>query len=209
MCGFGSGPQSNWLITQLISRTVNGVRLPQVNVLIEFELQTCTDLQCQRTFSVYIYETSEDANRRDISRYRQIERVSANSIDGTTVNETVTIDFNTNNSSFYLAIRDESTCILVSRVIVFYGICPPQLQDKAVFPETIAPVVGAPPQRVNATCIENAVLVGDSPTKLICSGSANGGRWTVLTTGECRCVRGAFFADGDCVCKLTTRSSLM
>ena len=184
---------------------MNGVHLPQVKVLIEFELQTCTDLRCQRTFSVYIYETSEDANRRDISRYRQIERVSANNIDGTLVNETVTVNFNTSNSSFYLAIRDETTCIIISRLIVFYGICPRQLQDKVVFPETIAPVVGASPVPINAMCIENAEPVGDSRTTLICKGSQDGGRWTVLTTGECRCERGAFLADGECMCKLTTR----
>ena len=127
---------------------------------------------------MYIYETSEDANRRDISRYRQIQRVSANSLDGNTVNETVTVDFNTNNSSFYLAIRDETTCILITRVIVFYGTCPRQLQDKVIFPETIAPIVGGSPVTVNALCIENAEPVGDSPTRLICSASQNGGHWT-------------------------------
>ena len=59
VCGFSVGPQDNWLITQLINRTVNGTRLPQVSVMIELELRDCdVTLNCQRIFNTHIYEIS-------------------------------------------------------------------------------------------------------------------------------------------------------
>ena len=76
VCGFSAGPQSNWLITQLINRTVNGTRLSQVSVLIEFELQGCdATLNCQRAFNTHIYETSSEDSieRRNLANYRQLE----------------------------------------------------------------------------------------------------------------------------------------
>ena len=74
VCGFVAGPQSNWLLTQPISRTVDGSLLSQINVLIEYELRNCdVNLNCQRTFNTYVHETSlaTDAARRNISNYRQ------------------------------------------------------------------------------------------------------------------------------------------
>ena len=129
MCGFSAGPQNNWLITQLINRTVNGTRLPQVSVLIEFELQGCdTTLNCQRTFNTHIYETStENATAaRNINNYRQVQRVSPSDTNGVRVNETVTVNLNTDHSSFYFAIEDETSCIVITRLIVFYRVCSSQ-----------------------------------------------------------------------------------
>ena len=122
MCGFGAGPQNNWLVTQLINRTVNGTRLSQVSVMIELEQRGCDiPLNCQRTFNTHIYETSaENADAaRNINNYRQVQRVSPDVTDGSKVNETIMVNFNTNHSSFYFTIQDETSCIVVTRLIVF------------------------------------------------------------------------------------------
>ena len=99
VCGFLAGPQNNWLITQLINRTVNGTRLSQVSVLIELE-PACgaPNVNCQRTFNTHIYETSSehaDAARLNISNYRQVQRVSPDGPAGDIVNETIMVTFNT------------------------------------------------------------------------------------------------------------------
>ena len=117
MCGFPAGPQSNWLLTQLINRTVDGSLLSQVNVQIEFELQNCDITQnCQRTFNTYVYETSlaTNAARRNIQNYRQVQRVSPDITTGVRVNETVVVTFQTNEPFFYFAIEDETTCIVAN-----------------------------------------------------------------------------------------------
>lgn len=69
VCGFDSGPQNNWLITQLINRTVNGMKLSQVSVTIEFEQLNCDHtLRCQRTFNTHIFETSsKDSSKSKVS----------------------------------------------------------------------------------------------------------------------------------------------
>ena len=203
MCGFPAGPQNNWLITQLINRTVNGTRLPQVSVTIEFELRNCDiTLNCQRTFNTHVYEISfvDSAGARNLSNYRQVQRVSPDITTGARVNQTITIDFNTNHSSFYFAIEDETTCIVVTRLIVFYSICPSQTSNLIHFPETIAPVSGGSPLTVPVHCVENAQTQDGSTPRLICS---SGGVWTVLGTG-CRCVPGYREINGTCIfsCKL-------
>ena len=109
--------QNNWLITQLINRTVNGIRLPQVNVMIEFEQRDCdVILNCQRIFNTHVYERSSvnDTLARNITNYRQVRRVSSDSTTGDKMNETVNIDFSdeSQETAFYFAIQDETSCII-------------------------------------------------------------------------------------------------
>ena len=59
VCGFRAGHQDNWLITQHISRMVNGTALQQVTVQVEFIMDSCDILNdCRWAFSIQKYETS-------------------------------------------------------------------------------------------------------------------------------------------------------
>ena len=188
VCGFPAGQQRNWLITQLINRTVNGTRLPQVSVLIEFEQQGCDiTLNCQRTFNTHIYETStENATAaRNITNYRQVQRVSPSATNGVRVNETVTVNLNTDHSSFYFAIEDETSCIVITRLIVFYrAVCSSQTISLVHVPEVLAPPTA--PITVNGHCVENALTEDGSTPRLICSSE---GIWSLIGSG-CRCAPG-------------------
>ena len=199
VCGFSAGPQDNWLITQLINRTVNGTRLPQVSVTIEFELRNCdVTLNCQRTFNTHVYETSvENATAaRNIINYRQVRRVSPDITTGARVNETIVVDFNTNHSSFYFAIQDETTCIAITRLIVFYHICPGTTIGLSHVPETIASVRIFLPVVVEGHCTENARTDDGSSPKFFCSLY---GVWTSIG-GGCHCVPGYAYnrVNGEC-----------
>ena len=200
MCGFSVGPQSNWLVAQLIGRTVDGIRLSEVRVMIEFELQNCDiTLDCQRTFDTHIYETSsvDNAARRNLRNYRQVWRVSPDITTGARVNETVLVTFQTDQPFFYFALQDIGSCIVITRMLVFYNICPSQTINLISAPETIAPMTGAPLIIVTATCASNAETEDGSAPKLICS---TGGIWTVLGSG-CRCAPGSGFMIGACSCE--------
>ena len=125
--GFIAGAQDNWLITQLINRTVNGTILSQVSVMIEFEQRDCdVTLGCQRTFNTHVYERSSEktASSKTISNYRPVQRVSPDD----RVNETVIIDFvsTSKETSFYFSVQDETPCIVITRMIAFYHVCPQQ-----------------------------------------------------------------------------------
>jgi hypothetical protein len=195
VCGYHAGPQSNWLLTQLINRTVDGTPLSQVSVLIEFELQNCdVTLNCQRTFNTYVYETSlaSDATRRNLSNYHQVRRVSPDVTTGTRVNETVIVTFQTNEPLFYFAVEDETTCIVLTRIIVFYNVCPNQIINLVFPPEIIAPATGF--TTMDGSCASNAVTEDGNAPRLICSSA---GMWSVLGSG-CRCAPGSGFVDGSC-----------
>ena len=204
VCGFTAGPQNNWLITQLINRTVNGTRLPQVSVTIEFELRGCDmTLNCQRTFNTHVYETStENATAaRNTNNYRQVRRVSPDISSGDRVNETIMIYFNTNHYSFYFAVQDETSCIVVTQLIVSYQICPKRTVNLISHPETIAPVLGET-IIVSPSCVTNAEPVsGLAPQGLVCT---TGGVWSRVPPGAaCRCIGGHFPAGETCQCKLS------
>ena len=199
VCGFAAGAQSNWLLTQLINRTVDGSLLSQVNVQIEFELQNCDVTQnCQRTFNTYMYETSlaSDAARRNIQNYHQVQRVSPDITTGARVNATVVVTFQTNEPLFYFAVEDETTCIVITRMIVFYSVCPNQTIALVSAPEIIAPATGF--AEVEGSCAINAETEDGNAPKLICSPD---GTWTVLGSG-CRYAPGSGFENGSCPCEL-------
>ena len=197
--------QSNWLITQLINRTVNGTKLPQVRAMIEFQLQGCrVQSHCQRMFNTHKYETSsEDSTRRRVvGNYEQVKRVSPDEVTGVTTKATINIDLISDNTSFYFAIEDETTCIVVSRVIVFYHVCPSQSVDLVRYPETIAPSFAEqpmPPVPVTASCVDNAEPIGGLALTLSCS---NGGTWSTVPGTGCQCRAGFSYNNGVCGSKL-------
>jgi hypothetical protein len=209
VCGFSAGAQDNWLITQLINRTVNGTRLCQVSVTIEFELRNCdSSSNCQRTFNTHIYEISTENGTaaRDTANYRQIDRISPDITTGARVNETIEIHFNTNHSSFYFAIQDETTCIVITRLIVFYTLCLAQTDNLIQYPETIARGSQSSFQeeevpQILASCVENAQPENGVVT--VISGCSVGGIWgSVIPGAGCQCLPGHFRENETCARKI-------
>ena len=187
-CGFRDGVQDNWLITQFINRTtVDGTRLPQVSIQVEFEQEGCVE-GCSRISSWYGYETStiDNTTARDTSNYVLISRLVPN--DGNLQNQTRYLDFATNESGFYLAIRDEDTCLAVTRVLVFYNVCPQETIGLMIRPETLSPPITTPsqePLRVTGQCVANAGTESGAAPSVTCS---PGGTWSVVS--GCRCNQG-------------------
>ena len=204
VCGWSGGDQDNWLFTQHISRTVDGYRLQQVSVQIEYQLTTCPEdsvgsTRCRRTLDLSKYETStvNPVAAMNTSNYALIRTLTTQvSESGTTTKATENFGFNTNESGFYLAIRDTGTCILISRLIVFYNVCPGEPVNFVVRPETIAPTVGS--LNVNASCVDNSSPVGDD-FSLTCLESGN---WVDDST-RCECDTGFVptMNGENCLCK--------
>ena len=202
MCGFEVGPQDNWLITQYISTVVNDTRLAQVSVIVEYELVGCYFPQCQRTFAVYVYETStEDTSiAADTSNYRSVGRIATDDDTGQTrQNRTVDVNLSDNADGLYLAIRDETTCIVITRMLVFYSVCPGGAVDFVMRPETLAPIVmrNPIPLKVNAECVAGASPENGEETILNCN---QGGTWTVVPGAGCQCYPGFIAAENGTSC---------
>ena len=189
VCGFEDGPQDNWLITQYSSTVVNDTRLPQVSVMVEYELIGCYYPQCQRTFAVNVYETStEDTSiAADTSNYRSVGRIATDDDTGQTrQNRTVDVNLNGNADGLYLAITDETTCIVITRILVFYNVCPGGVVDFVMRPETLAPIVMRNPisLKVDAECVAGASPENGEGAILNCN---QGGTWTPTPGAGCQC----------------------
>ena len=184
--------QDNWLITQLTNRTVDGVQLPHVSVLIEFELRNCdVALNCQRTFTTHVFETSlvNSTAARNTINYRQVRRVSPHDTSGARVNETITLNLNSSHTSFYFAIQDDSSCIVITRLLVFYSICAQRNVDLIRYPESLSPPASIPPIAVAGSCVEHSQTDNGLAPTLFCS---LGGIWLTNNNSGCRCVPGYF-----------------
>ena len=181
--------QENWLITQFISRNPNGTLLPQVNVLVEYQLSGC-NAACQVFFDVNYWETSgvDAVAARDTANYRRVRGVTP-SMDAAriAVNESIEVTFQSSTATgFYLALVDMNTCILVTRVLVFYHVCPELSMDLILYPETIAPGSGL--KTVTTRCAEGAEGKLDPSITLNCLPK---GIWAGVLSGTgCRCKPG-------------------
>ena len=165
--------------------------------MIEFEQRDCdVTLMCQRTFNTHMFETSSESatGARDTTNYRQVERVSPDITTGARVNETIDMGFTTDHSSFYFAVQDETSCIIITRLMVFYHMCPAEIIELVIRPETIAPPISRESSllQVTAKCVDNAspvTVVAGIPLgpKIKCT---EGGLWLPIPELGCKCDHG-------------------
>ena len=189
VCGFPAGRQDNWLITQHISRMVNGTALQQVTVQVDFIMNTCDILNdCRRSFSIHKYETStiNATAARNLSNYEFVNQIVPRDGSGSVrENGSVNINFATEATGFYVGIQDVSSCIVIHRVLVFYYVCPAVTSDLIARPETIASISGAStPVEVVGTCVENASPENGVGPRLTCS---QNGVWSENNGAMCVC----------------------
>ena len=194
-CGFIVGPQNNWVITQYIRRPLRN--LTQVSVVVEFELTGCIGLTCEKTLLLHKRETPmlSEAAARDTTMFQQVARLDTGDDTGQTrQNRTIELNFETDANGFYLAIVDETTCIGVTRVIVFYNVCPGGPEAFVNRTETLAPPVQriSEPLEVQLLCVEGASPENGISAKLNCN---QGGVWTSIPGSECRCNPGLMVSE--------------
>ena len=164
--------------------------LPQVTVQVEFELTGC-QASCQVSFLLEVWETStiDRTQANNTSNYRRVQRVVPNSDSGlVSQNARIPVDFNTNETGFYLAFVDDNTCIAITRIIVFYYVCPAMVLDIVVYPKILSPPINnlAPQSKtVTGQCVnDSSGELGRYPS-LQC---IQAGNWGALQEGTgCQC----------------------
>ena len=193
VCGFTAAPQDNWLITQHISRMVNGTALQQVTVQVDFIMNTCNiQNNCRRSFSIHKYETStiNTTAARNLSNYEFVGWIVPRDGSGSVrENGSVNINFATEATGFYLGIQDVGSCIVIRRVLAFYYVCPAVTSDLIAHPETIAPIIGgtAPTAQVVGRCVEGTQPENGVEPRVTCSPM---GIWSVNLGSGCVCGSG-------------------
>ena len=192
VCGFSAGRQDNWLITQHISRMVNGTALRQVTVLVDFIMNSCVENNCTRRFIIHEYRSSiiNMTIARTLMNYQLVSQIDTRNDLSPTVREnaSVNITFGSEGTGFYLGIQDIGSCLTINRVLVFYYVCPAVTDNLITRPETIAPVVGdSTPIEVIGQCVENATPENVTGPRLTCS---QRGVWSAINGAGCVCNQG-------------------
>ncbi len=156
---------------------------------LQLQGRGCTRLvlNCNDINRVLVFESPPNNSReaRDTNNYMSLENNQiVFSPSGTSMqNATVDINFRTGESGFYLTLRETGTCITVSRILVFYNVCPEEVADLVMRPETIAPPNGLSLE-VQARCVEGAEPENGEAARLTC---LPGGNWSMVRGSGCRC----------------------
>ncbi len=193
VCEYTTGPQDNWLISTYISRQLEEEELlEQVTLRIDYQFIDCssgnndgsTD-NCEPSLNIMKYETSENivTGEHSIDEFETAFHLRTSASHDLSLLQTayVNISLSSEESGFFLAIRDFGTCIDVTRLVVFYEICPMEVVDFELRPETVAPTYGL--VTVNSSCVSNAV----SASGVMSLQCGVGGVWVESQLSECTC----------------------
>ena len=185
--------QDNWLFTQHIRKDVDPALdnySIQIIVKITNRLLSCLDrFGCNEQFRVYRYLTNTATDSSitgsgfmNTDNYERLETIKPPNSTTTFLN-TVTFVMQPGETGFYLALRDQGTCVEISRILVQRFNCAPFQDGLVVYPDSPAPVTGSAP--VAVSCVSNGAVSSQSPNAL-CSST---GQW-VSQTPTCGCSPG-------------------
>ena len=125
MCGFTSGPQDNWLITQFINNTMRQAVI-YIRVRYAINSQCEGGRGCLTTLDTYVFQTNTSdmsftSNISNIFVTRPIAALTDTVRDGATiVTRILPVMADLSTTGLYVAFRDLGTCIALVEVTVFY-----------------------------------------------------------------------------------------
>ena len=110
--------------------------------------------------------------------------------------------FSIDTNGLYLAVVDRGSCTSITRISVFYYICPEQTVNLVHYPETVAPPFENPQDReAIGVCINNASQVS-ADLILECK---IGGEWEENLNATCLCNPGYEEKENSCSGKFTSK----
>ena len=183
-CDPDNQPQDNWLITQFINITDHNVEQLVVNMAFTSALSSCPN--CQQSFSMQSYETNipDETGRVNQSFYQDTGARFFHRQDNEEL-ESAVDSFTITSKGLYLAVVDTGSCTRITRLYMFYYVCPSQVVNMIQYPETVSPPTTNPQDRTAmGTCIDQHASPIDGATlELDCSINGN---WETNELG-CSC----------------------
>ena len=185
VCDPDNKPQDNWMITQYINITDDGVNELTINMTFSTAQPVGQCPNCEQSFFVYLYETNviDETGRVNQSFYMNTGARFFHTI-GDVPQESDNSDISVSSKGLYLSVIDTGSCTLINRISVFYYVCPYQVVNMVVYPETVSPPSSGnfEDRTAIATCIDNASPVSGGSTNLECD---SGGIWK---TSDISCI---------------------
>ena len=180
VCGWQrDGGQDNWLFTQHISQDFdyNTYTYPvEIHVELVHALSSCRKrFGCDPTFKLYYYATNTTqlpitggSGFMNTDNYVQFARVRpADTI--RTFTKTFNFTLQPNVTGFYFAIRDNGTCVGISRVRVYRENCQSFQSGLVLYPDAPAPVSDS--ENITISCVPNANIFGSAQAKCYSNGT--------------------------------------
>ena len=155
VCGTDQSGQDNWLITQYINITDVGVKELTINVTFATD-GTCTN--CQQSYSISAFQTNEiNETFRNNSNVYYDTGVRLIHTAGQDRLSSAQGRFTISSTGLYLAVVDKGSCTGILRLVVYSDICPYQVKNLAIYPQTVAPSIGFSQDiDIVGSCVENA-----------------------------------------------------
>ena len=203
MCGYLSGPQENWLITQFINLTSVPQDYKIMMIVARYKIRSiCTfDAGCNDAVEMYVLYTNE-ANQ---SFTKNIGNFTANLIkvkdltdatkdDSTLTYSSIPIKRDLFYSGMYIALKDKGGCFDLAEMRVYTAVC-----------DQIALELGAkfsnstyPGEFSTGSCFHDMAVDSNAPNRTfqaVCHDISHlRGRWNIIgSVTECMCLPGHMF----------------
>ena len=157
MCGFETGRQNNWLITQFINNTM---RRADIYIRVRYAINSQCLSGCVTTLDTYVLQTNTSdmsftSNVVSSFGTQAIAALTDTVRDGATlVTRIISVMADLSTTGLYVAFRDTGTCIGLVEVTVFYPVCDAILLNIGVnFSE-----MGFPDDTTSGVCFANMAI---------------------------------------------------
>ena len=188
LCGYREGKLDNWVFTQHISKaTPPGTDIPvKVCVKLTYRVSSCRSrFGCSPVMEVYKYDV--DGVIPAPVLYQSTEKFSLvykhTGTSAISVKDSFCFDMQPNRAGFYLALRDQTSCITLSHMLVYRRQCAEKQIGLVNYPATASD--SRSPRTVSATCTQNAEPVTSLEVQCLSTGL-----WTTGSVPPCRCEPG-------------------
>ena len=205
-CAHSQPTKDNWLFTQYINKSFDSDTYNyavNIHVNISYSMNCFTHQGCKRRFRLHNYTTNEvqsptttGSGFMNIQNFMQFATVKPV---GTkpSYTDTHSLTLNPSDTGFYLAIRDNGTCVDISRVIVYRNNCQSRESGLVRYPDAPAPVSDS--ENIAISCVPNAVVSGSA--QVTCNSDGTWGPENPV----CECRLGYSMDDMSCQGKLLIR----
>ena len=161
-----------------------------VNATFATATMPCTG-ECSQNVPIRVYwtNTPNETERNTTSNYDTIATKLAWTNFNQPENDSEIVAIPPNILGMYLALIDEGTCAVITRLVVSYTVCPAQTVNLTSFPQTVAPSgnnMTHAYKLVSASCVKGASLTWPI-VSLVCN---VGGIWGTPQADVCQCDAG-------------------
>ncbi|XP_065901652.1 uncharacterized protein [Dysidea avara] len=202
-CGYLSGAQDNWLITQYINNTARR----DMYISVKYTINADCGQGCSTVLDMYVLQTNEtDQNfARNVNNFPSAPLFSLTDTvrDGITITTEIIRIGSLSTPGLYVAFRDTGTCLSIAEVVVYYPACDAfSLTAGATFTND-----GHIGDILQGSCFPNmAVDINTNPTDNTVSARCVLDSRTLMTSWN-----SAMLGEPDCMCRpgfvFTSRST--